>query len=255
MPRISNIRRAFRLPWLSSSRVRREIDDELAFHLDMKVQELIDAGVPPDEARARARTDFGDLEYTRRYLDRTDRGRMHTERRAELGDELRQDIRFAFRQLARSTSFTGIALLTLALGIGANTAIFSVVRGVVLRDLPYTEPDRLIRVFSRMQAGVTSVSPVDFTDWRRDAKAFSALGASHESTVNLTGSGAAERFTQARVTANLFQLLGARVELGRGFAPGEDLIGAPRVAILSDGLWRGRFGADPGIIGRQLTLD
>jgi predicted permease len=235
--------------------VRRDVDEELRFHLDMKAQELIDAGTSPAAAYDRARAEFGDLEYTRRYLNRTDEARMHTERRAELTDELRQDLRFSLRQLRRNPAFTAIALVTLALGIGANTAIFSVVRGVLLRELPYAEPDRLIRVFSRNERGRFSVSPADFVDWRRQSKTFSALAATVESTVNLTGSGTAERFRQARVSANTFQLLGVGVALGRAFLPGEDVPDAPRVVILSDGLWRGRFGADPAIVGKSITLD
>jgi len=255
MRRIRGIRRAFRLPWSSASRVRHEVDDELRFHLDMKTQELIDGGLSPQEAHARVLAEFGDLEYTRRYLNETDRSQMATERRAELSDELRQDVRFALRQLRRNPAFTAIALITLALGIGANTAIFSVVRGVLLRDLPYAESDRVIRVYSTVNGGQTSASPADFTDWRRQARSFSALAASYESTVSLTGNGAAERFTQARVSANLFELLGVQPTVGRAFAAGEDVEGAPRVAILSDGIWRSRFGGDAAIIGKAITLD
>ena len=255
MRRIAGLRRVFRLPWSTPSRVRRDVDEELRFHLDMKAQELIDAGAPPAVAHDRARAEFGDLEYTRRYLNRTDEARMQTERRAELTDELRQDVRFSLRQLRRNPAFTAIALVTLALGIGANTAIFSVVRGVLLRQLPYAEPDRLIRVFSHVARGRASVSAVDFRDWRSQSKTFGALAASEESTVNLTGSGTPERFSQARVSANMFQLLGVRVQLGRAFLPGEDTPQAPRVVILSDGLWRSRFGADPGIVGKSITLD
>ena len=255
MRRIPGLRRAFRLPWSSTARLQREVDDELRFHLDMKTKELVDSGLPPTEAVRQARAQFGDIEYTRRYMRAADRGRMLQEQRAELSDELRQDIRFSFRQLARNSGFTAIALITLALGIGANTAIFSVVRGVLLRELPYVEPTRLIRVFSTSEGYQKSVSPADFNDWRNQTKTFSAMAASDVSTVNLTGSGAAERFTQARVSANMFQLLGVRPALGRAFAPGEDAESAPRVVILSDGLWRTRFGADPRLVGKQITLD
>jgi len=255
MRRIRGIRPAFRLPWFSASRLRREVDDELRFHLDMKTQELIDAGASPADAQHRARAEFGDIEYTRRYLNDTDRARMHHERRAELGDELRNDVRFAFRQLRRNPAFTAIALVTLALGIGANTAIFSVVRGVLLAELPYADPNRLVRVYSKVERGMVSVSPADFKDWRLQSTRFSTLAASSEGTVNLTGTGTAERFTQARVSSNMFQLLGVRVALGRAFAPGEDVPDAPRVVILSDGLWRSRFGADPAIVGKWIRLD
>src|SRR6476620_1287634 len=102
MRRIRGLRPAFRLPWFSASRVGREVDDELRFHLDMKTQELIEAGFSPTVARDRARAEFGDIEFTRRYLNRTYRARMHHEQRAEVGDEIRQDIRFAFRQLRRN---------------------------------------------------------------------------------------------------------------------------------------------------------
>jgi len=255
MRRIPGIRRAFRLPWSSTSRVNREVDDELRFHLDMKTKELVDGGVPLDEALRQARTQFGDIEYTRRYMNRTDRERMVSERRAEWSDEVRQDVRFSLRQLRRDPGFTIIALITLTLGIGANTAIFSVVRGVLLRELPYAEPTSLLRIFSTVDGYQSSVSPADFNDWRNQTRSFSALAATDESTVNLTGSGPAERFKQARVSANLFQLLGVRPALGRAFTPGEDAEAAPRVVILSDGLWRARFGADRAIIGTQIVLD
>ena len=255
MRRIPGIRRAFRLPWSSPSRVRREVDEELRFHLEMKTKELIDAGLPFDQAVRQAHTQFGDIEFTRRYMNKTDRLRMSTERRAEWTDEFRQDLHFSIRQLRRARGFTAIALTTLALGIGANTAIFSVVRGVLLRELPYAEPTRLLRVFSTLDGYQRSVSPADFNDWRTQTKAFPALAASFESTVNLTGSGPAERFSQARISANMFQLLGVRPALGRAFVPGEDAENAPRVVILSDGFWRRRFGADPAVIGKQIVLD
>ena len=255
MRRIAGIRRAFRLPWSSPARVQREVDDELRFHLEMKTKELVDAGVPHHEAVRQARAQFGDLEYTRRYMNRTDRARMLGERRSEWADELRQDVRFSLRQLRRAPGFTAIALLTLALGIGANTAIFSVVRGVLLRELPYAESGRLMRVFSQKDNYQTAVSPADFNDWRTQTTTLAAVAASDESTVNLTGSGPAERYTQARVSANMFALLGVEPILGRAFVSGEDAEGAPRVAILSEGLWRRRFGADPAVVGKQIVLD
>jgi putative ABC transport system permease protein len=221
----------------------------------MKTKELIESGIAPAEADRRARAQFGDIEYTRQYMNHTDRSRMLHERRAELSDELRQDIRFSLRQLRRNPGFTAIALITLALGIGANTAIFSVVRGVLLRQLPYAAPETLVRVFSTFEGELSAVSPADFNDWGRQSKLVSGLSATDVSTVNLTGSGTAERFRQARVSANAFQVLGVKPALGRAFLPGEDKVDAQRVVILSDGLWRRRFGSDPRIIGKQITLD
>jgi predicted permease len=148
-----------------------------------------------------------------------------------------------------------VAVLTLALGIGANTAIFSVVRAVLLRGLPYPQPERLVVLQSVIRGSPGAVSPPDFMDWRAQSRSFSGLSAYFLSTTNLTGSGEPERLTQARVTANFFDVLGEPPALGRGFRAGEDDAGAPRVAVLSDGLWRRRFGADPTIVGRTILLD
>src|SRR4029077_13847484 len=140
-------------------------------------------------------------------------------------------------------------------GVGANTAIFSVVRGVLLRPLPYAEPDRLMAVESVIGGSPTATSPPDFLDWRAQTKAFSSISAYFESTTALTGSGEAERLDQARVSANFFDVIGVRPEHGRGFRAGEDDSSAPRVVVLSDGLWRRRFGADESLIGRTILLD
>ena len=122
MSRIKGLRRAFRLPWSTRSRVTREVDDELRFHLDMKAQELVAAGVPPDEALRLARTQFGDIDFTRSYMRRSDSHLMKKERRAELADELRQDIRFSLRQLRRSPAFTAVALICTVHGPAAGEA-------------------------------------------------------------------------------------------------------------------------------------
>ncbi len=170
--------------------------------------------------------------------------------------ELGQDLRFAGRQLAKSPGFTFVAVLTLALGIGATTAIFSVVYGVLLRPLPYPRPDRLLRPFFVDSKGQLrgAFSPPNFLDFRAASRTFSGVAGVHGGTLNLSGGGEAERLRAAWVSANYFTVLGTRPLAGRTFAPGEDRPGAPRVAILSEEVWRRRFGGDRQVVGRSLTL-
>jgi predicted permease len=241
---LSRLRRRLRLV-LHRSTLEREMDEEMRFHLEMEAEELARFGV--SDAQRMARRRFGGVA---RYQDeaRDARGWSWLE-------ELRQDARYALRVLGRAGSFVAVSVLTLALGVGANTAIFSVVRGVLLRQLPYAEPDRLMAIESVIGGSPTAASPPDFLDWRAQTKAFSSIAAYYPSTTALTGSGEAERLDQARVSANFFDVIGVRPEHGRGFRTGEDDISAPRVVVLSDGLWRRRFGADESLIGRTILLD
>ena len=243
---LSKLRRRARLV-VDRAAVEREMRDEMRFHLEMEAEELTRFGAEQSEARRLAQRRFGGVA---RYEDeaRDARGGRWLE-------QLRQDTRYALRVLGRGRGFVVVAVLTLALGVGANTAIFSVVRGVLLRALPYPDPERLVAVQSVINGSPTAVSPPDFVDWRAQAKSFSGLAAYFLSTTNLTGTGEPERLTQARVSANFFDLLGVRPARGRGFLPGEDAVEAPRVAILSDGLWRRRFGAEPSSVGRTIRLD
>jgi len=169
-------------------------------------------------------------------------------------DTLLQDLRYAARQLVRNRGFTIVAVLTLTLGIGANTAIFSVIRGVLLRPLPFPEPERLmlaVGVFGDRRAGVTAP---DFIDWRAGSRTLD-LAAMTTYNANLTGIDEPERVTAARVTANYFTVLGVRPLLGRVFTPDEEPEGAPHVVMLTEGFWRNRLGADSSALGRTLTLD
>ncbi|HEY0970925.1 MAG TPA: ABC transporter permease [Gemmatimonadales bacterium] len=169
-------------------------------------------------------------------------------------EALLQDVRYALRTLRRNIGFTAAAVLTLALGIGANAAIFGIVNGVLLRPLPYAEPDRLVMMWGTYpEFGRTSTSLPDFLDWREGAASFESMAASHGGTYNLTGTGEPEQLTASRVTANFFGTLGVHPVLGRGFLPDEDR-GGDNVAVLSHGLWRRRFGGDPSILGRAIQL-
>jgi len=169
-----------------------------------------------------------------------------------------QDLRYGVRMLVQKPGFTFIAVLTLALGIGANTAIFSVVNAVLLQPLPDGEPDRLVWMWGniRNSGNRASVSPPDFLDYRAQNSVFEQFGASFTvaSPVNLTGDGEPERLNGRVVTANYFDALGVRPLHGRVFKTEEEQFGRHRVAVLSYGLWQRRFGADQTIIGREITL-
>ena len=173
-----------------------------------------------------------------------------------------QDLRYGARMLVKNPGFTLIAVLTLALGIGANTAIFSVVNGVLLRALPYYEPERLVMVWADrpiLQARVGlpdfPVAVADFVDWRNQNQVFEQMAAMETRRMNLTGGGEPESVVGLRTSASLFPLLGAGFAVGRAFLPEEDRDGADRVVVISHGLWRQRYGADPKLIGQKITLD
>jgi putative ABC transport system permease protein len=167
-----------------------------------------------------------------------------------------QDLRYGARILLKKPSFTLIAVLTLALGIGANTAIFSLVNAVLLRSLPFAEPERLVWTWGEFSGGNrASTSPPDFLDYRAQNRSFEELAAMFFNSFNLTGSGEPERIIGSTVTANFFRALGVKLIQGRAFSPEEERSGAARVAIISQELWQRRFGGDPQTIGKTITLD
>jgi predicted permease len=169
---------------------------------------------------------------------------------------LLQDLKYGLRMLAKSPGFTAVAVLTLALGIGANTAIFSVVNGVLLRPLPYPEPDRLVQVYERSaQFNEMSVSYPNFRDWERMNRSFAGMAAYRGESFNSAGTGQPEHIPGAVVAANFFSVLGVKPLQGRTFTPDEDRQGANPVAIVSEGLWKRRFGGDTAVLGKSLVLD
>jgi predicted permease len=175
-------------------------------------------------------------------------------------DTMLGDLRYAFRSLRRTPGFTTAAVLTLAIGIGANAAIFSIVDHVILRPLAYDDPDRLYvvhEVVPRLAhiAPAIPVSANHFLEWKRGTNAFESMALLGDITLNLTGAGEPEQLVGARVSADLFPMLGVRAQLGRVFLPEEDEVGRDRVVVLDDALWRRRFGADRGIVGRAITLN
>lgn len=173
-------------------------------------------------------------------------------------DQLINDIRYGLRGLWKRPGFTAVAVMTLALGIGANAAIFSVVNAVLLRPLQFKDPERLVIVWEDAAfAGFphNTPAPANYVDWKNQAQSFEDMAATHESSMNLTGDGEPERVATRRVTANFFPLLGAQPLMGRGFLPEEDRPQANKVAVLSHSLWQGRYGGDPNILNRTILLD
>ena len=167
-----------------------------------------------------------------------------------------RDVRYGLRALSKSPGFAAIAMLTLALGIGANTAIFTVVNGVLLRPLSYPDPARLLRIYeTTREFGEFSVAYPNFLDWRRESRSFTDLGASRGASFNFTGAGDPEQLSGEYVTAGLFPLLGVTPLLGRNFLPQEDRQGAACTAMLSYAFWQRRFAANPNILGKLLTLN
>ena len=167
-----------------------------------------------------------------------------------------QDIRYGLRMLGKNPGFTAVVILTLALGIGANTALFSIVNGVLLNPLPFTEPDRLVSMYTRTPEFTrASVSYLNFLDWRRDNHSFSAIAAFRGENYNLSGLGDAQRLSANMVSADFFPILGVRPSVGRFFSEQEDQVGAAPVAVISDGLWKRKFASAPDAVGKALNLN
>jgi predicted permease len=241
-----------------------EIIEELAQHLDDRYEELITEGALPEEAYQAALLELTESDFLAEGLRRVERpaGREPvvpgTRRRMNMLGNFWQDLRYGLRMLAKNPGFTVVAVVALALGIGANSAIFSVVNTVLLRPLPYKEPDRLVMVWedaSRHGYPRDTPAAANYMDWREQNQVFEGMAALADQSFNLTGVGEPERIDGRRASASLFPLLGVEPLLGRAFTPEEDQPGANRVVIMSHGLWQRRFGSDPNITGKTLTLN
>ncbi len=233
--------------------VKREIDEELRFHIEQRTAENLAAGMAPEEAAREARKRFGNLQTIREDC-RDAKG-------ASFGEGMWREIRFAIRQLRRNPVFTGVVALTLALGIGANTAIFSVIDSVVLRPLPYRQPDHLVRVWGHF-AGIgladnqNQISPPELRDLESQNRCFSHVAGLHTgASFNLRLGDSAQRVEGSYVTPALFSLLGVQPAMGRAFLPAEAEPGQGPVVLLSHSLWKRGFGAEPGVVGRLLNIN
>jgi predicted permease len=261
-PRPPGTRRLFRLPWRTRRQVEAEVEAELEFHFDHVAAELQAAGWGVTESKMEARRRFGDVAYTKDYCRGEDIRREREQRRMTFFDELGQDLRYTLRALRSSPGFTATALLTLALGIGANTAIFSVVRGVLLDPLPFRDAEQLVRVWHAQPSGAIekgSVSEPDFLDWQRETRVATSMGGSFFldglSGVDLTGQGNPERVSSALVTDGFFQTLGTPALLGRYLQSDQHVPGRNQFVVLSHGMWTRRFGGDPAVLGQSLSLN
>jgi predicted permease len=221
-------------------RIERELSDELLYHLDRLVEEKVSNGINPKDARSMALYDLGGMEQIKEECRDT--------RRVNYIESFIKDIYYGLRMLAKNPGFTTAAVLTLALGIGANTAIFSLVNGVLLRPLPFAEPNRLVSLTDVYPKGALAAMQANL-------RSMEVAGYSDGQELNLTGLVNPVRLYGAAVSANLFSVLGIRPELGRGFLPREDQLGKDNVVIFSHAVWQQKFDGDPKVLGRWTTLD
>jgi predicted permease len=250
----NKITRSFRVLF-HRDKLETELNSELRFHLEAQVESKIRGGMSPDAARQSALREFGGVELAKEEC--------RDERGAHFLEQMWQDLCFGARMLRKNPGFTIVAVLTLALGIGATTAIFSVVNAVLLRPLPYTDTSRIVQIQNTYASASVAnfpkvgLSPGDFADWRANARLLLDMAA--YSTIsqgfNLTGQTDPQRVRAAYAGSNLFSMLGVHLIAGRDFIPEEDKFGGGRSVILSHGLWQSRFGADPSVIGHIIDLD
>jgi putative ABC transport system permease protein len=252
-----SVKRLFQFPFRTVDELRQDVDEEFRLHLDLRIEALVASGLSPESARAQALREFGD----RRGAAATALAhQVRLERRRGLArglDELRQDLRHARRSLWRTPGFTMTTVLIVALGIGATTALFSVLSAVLLRPLPYPDAERLVEVWGTRRDNGAARDATALPDYRamRDGnQSFDALGAFAGTSLILTGGDRAEYVQAVSMTATMWRVLDLPPRLGRTFTEAEQEWGRHRVAVISDGLWKRRFGADAGIVGRQMRV-
>ena len=237
---------------VSKNTIERELNSELAFHVDKETEKNVRAGMSPADARRKALLAFGPMEATKEQY-RDGRGTRWIE-------EFGADIRFALRTLRRSPALAAAAIITLALGVGANTAVFSAVNAVILRPLPFAEPDRLVMLWeSNVERGWVNetAAPANILDWKEQVRAFEDVGgyASFSNSATLTGHGEPRQITSVQVTGNFFRVLGVRPAAGSLFRDDETFATGELNGIISHALWREVFSSDPGIVGKTVSIN
>ena len=237
-----------KFPWSDGERRKKELSEEIASHLQMAARDREARGESSAEAGAAARRELGNAGVIQDVT--------HDQRAWTWLENLLQDLRYGARTLRKSPGFTAVAILTLALGMGANTALFSVVNAVLLNPLPYPQANQLVGLWwDRMPGQHSSVTYLNFLDWQKQSTVFSSVSAFMQDNMIITGAGEPERVDGARISANFFDLLGVKPLLGRSFRAEEDQVGAGPVALISDGLWNRKFGSSPDVLGKSITAD
>ncbi len=224
-----------------------ELEGEILAHLEMAERDAIAAGLSPEEARRQARLGFGGIEQMKE--DHRD------QRSVRWMENLLRDFRYGMGSLVRDPGFAVVTIGLLALGIGANTAMFTILDAVLLKPLPFPEPDRIVRVWESTPGGHNGTTTLTFLDWKRQTDVFEALSVEAPTKAAVVTSGDPTRVSGKLVSADYFQVFGVKPQLGRAFASGEDQPGAEPVVMLSHAFWRSRFAADPNVLNRDLLLD
>ncbi|HTF71846.1 MAG TPA: ABC transporter permease, partial [Edaphobacter sp.] len=231
-----------------TERIGREIQEEQEFHIACRIEEFIEEGMEEKAAARRAALEFGNR--SRAQAD------SHDAKLLVWLESTVQDIHYGIRTLLKSPSFAAAAVLTLALGIGANTATFSVVNRVLLSPLPYKDPNRLISLFEEIPSSKrSSISYPNFLDWRDMNRSFSSIAGYRGTDVNISWNGEAEHLPGEMISAGLFEILGIHPIAGRTFSKNDDRLGAAPTIVISEGLWKRKFGSMPNIVGQTVTVD
>ncbi len=256
--RVPVLRRVFRRPSTSVHDVRSRVDEEIELHLEMCVEQLVEDGLSPEEAREVARHDFGDLKFTRDYCVEQGVRRGREERRAMKFDEIVQDLGFAWRTLRKNLGYSVIVVATLSLGIAANTIIFSLMNPYFFRELPFGDADELVQMglfdpVNNWDGGRFSLAMLD--DFTGQSRAFQDVAAYSYGVVNITGEGGAERAGITWVTDNMFSVLRSEALIGRTIASGEGGPSGEDVVVLSEGFWERRYAGDREMLGRSILID
>jgi predicted permease len=231
-----------------SRRIDVDLDQEIQSHLEMLIEQNFGQGMPPAEARRAALIELGGVDQVKEQV--------HDVRIGNWLRSVMSDFGYAVRQVRKSPGFAAVSVLTLALAIGANTALFSVINGVLLNPLPYPHPEQLVTLHeSKPNFNTGSISYPNFLDWQKDNRTLSSMALSRSYSFSLTSLGEAEQIQAQLVTADFFPILGVQPVTGRGFLPSDDQIGAAPVALISAGFWKRKFGSAPDAVRKSLILD
>jgi putative ABC transport system permease protein len=251
--------------WLWRIPLEQEVDEEIAHHVEMRTRELIERGLDPKTARDIVLSRIGNLGHLKRTCIDLGRKREREMRLTQWFDERLGDVKFAIRQLRVAPAFTAVAALTLALGIGANSAMFALADATLLRDLPFPRADRLVMVWERNTQDRSSralrvpVSPMNLRDWNEQSRLFEAVAATHMGIgggpLLAAPDGSVQSVDRQAVTSRFFDVLGVKPILGRTFLPSDAAGAITTVVVMGEGTWRTRFGADPSVVGREIRLN